>query len=158
MLSDADKKVATRFGARGKLVGFVFGPDAKVRKVLRPGDTPIAERAAAEIAAMAAPEPYAAPVNPPVLIIPDVFSPDFCKRLIEQFETRGNEASGTLRMEEGKMVHVADGETKQRRDHHVIDKDLLEVIGSRIERWVLPEIQNAFHCAVRFVEEFMIGR
>lgn len=158
LLSDADKKVATRFGARGKLVGFVFGPDAKVRTLLRPGDTPIAERAAAEIAAMAAPEPYAAPVHPPVLIIPDVFSPDFCKWLIEQFETRGNEASGTLRMEEGKMVHVTDGETKRRRDHHVVDKDLLEAIGSRIERRVLPEIQNAFHCAVRFVEEFKIVR
>ena len=56
------------------------------------------------------------------------------------------------------MVHVTDGETKRQRDHHVIDKDLLEAIGSRIERRVLPEIQNAFHCAVRFVEEFKIMR
>ena len=158
LLSDADKKVASRFGARGKLVGFVFGPDQKVRTVLPPGDTPIAERAAAEIAAMETPVAFPAPVHPPVLVIPEVFSPSFCKWLIEQFETRGNEPSGTLRMEEGKMVHVTDGETKRRRDHHVVDKDLLEAIGSRIERRVLPEIRNAFHSDIRFVEEFKIVR
>ena len=158
LLSDPDKKVASRFGARGKLVGFVFGPDQKVRTVLRPGETPIADRAAAEIASMEPPKPFPAPAHPPILVIPEVFSPDFCQWLIEQFETRGNEASGTLRMEEGQMVHITDGETKRRRDHHVVDKDLLEAIGSRIERRVLPEIQNAFHCPVRFVEEFKIVR
>ncbi|MBT5944124.1 MAG: redoxin domain-containing protein [Rhodospirillaceae bacterium] len=158
LLSDADKKVADRFGARGKLVGFVFGPDQKIRSVLRPGDTPIAERAAAEIAAMDAVVPSPASLHPPILVIPEVFSPSFCEWLIEQFETRGNEPSGTLRMEEGKMVHITDGVTKRRRDHHVVDKDLLEAIGSRIERRVLPEIRNAFHSDIRFVEEFKIVR
>jgi peroxiredoxin/predicted 2-oxoglutarate/Fe(II)-dependent dioxygenase YbiX len=158
LLSDADKKISALFGARGKLVGFVFGPDQKCRTVLRPGDTPIAERAAAEIAAMDTPAPSPAKVHPPILVITEVFSPSFCQWLIEQFESRGNEASGTLRMEQGKMVHIADGETKRQRDHHVADKDLLEAIGSRIERRVLPEIQNAFHCDVRFVEKFKIVR
>ncbi|MBS29279.1 MAG: peroxiredoxin [Alphaproteobacteria bacterium] len=158
MLSDADKKVASRFGARGKLMGFIFGRDMKVRSVLRPGDTPIAERAAAEIVAMDPVVVTTASLHPPVLVIPEVFSPDFCKWLIAQFEERGNEASGTLRMREGKMVHITDGETKRRRDHHVVDADLLEAIGSRIERRVLPEIQLAFHCPIRFVEEFKIAR
>ena len=158
VLSDADKKVATRFGARGKLLGFVFGPDQRVRSVLHPGDTSIAQRAAAEISAMETPHAFPVPYHPPVLVIPDVFSPDFCRWLIEQFETRGNEPSGTLRMSEGKMVHVTDGETKRRRDHHVVDKDLLDAIGSRMERRVLPEIQRAYHSQIRFVEEFKIVR
>ena len=38
LLSDADKKIAARFGARGKLVGFVFGPDQKCRTVRRHAD------------------------------------------------------------------------------------------------------------------------
>lgn len=61
-------------------------------------------------------------------------------------------------MSEGKMVHDTSGQNKRRRDHHVVDKDLMEAIGSRIERRVLPEIQRAFHCPIRFVEEFKIVR
>ena len=97
-------------------------------------------------------------LHPPILVLPDVFSPEFCKWLIEQFETRGNEPSGTLRMSEGQMVHDTRGQNKRRRDHHVGDKDLMEAISSRIERRVLPEIERAFHCPIRFVEEFKIVR
>ncbi|MBO6783030.1 MAG: 2OG-Fe(II) oxygenase [Alphaproteobacteria bacterium] len=158
VLSDADKKVATQFGARGKLVGFVCGPDQRVRDVLRPGDTPIAKRAAAIVAEIGRPAAFDAPYHPPILVLPDVFSPGFCEWLIEQFETRGNEPSGTLRMSDGKMVHDTSGQNKRRRDHHVVDKDLLEAIGSRIERRVLPEIRRAFHCPIRYVEEFKIVR
>lgn len=158
VLSDHDKKVATRFGARGKLIGFVCGPDQRIRSVLRPGETPIARRAAEAISAMADAAPFPASLHPPILVLPEVFSPDFCKWLIEQFETRGNEPSGTLRMSEGKMVHDTSGQNKRRRDHHVVDQDLLKAIGSRIERRVLPEIQRAFHCPIRYVEEFKIVR
>ncbi len=158
VLSDADKKVASRFGGRGKLLGFVCGRDQRVQEVLRPGDTPIAHRARDAIAAMRPNDAYDAPYHPPILVLPDVFSPDFCKWLIEQFETRGNEPSGTLRMEAGKMVHDTSGDNKRRRDHHVVDNDLLDAIGSRIERRVLPEIQRAFHCPIRYVEEFKIVR
>lgn len=158
VLSDADKKTATRFGARGKLIGFVCDGNQRVMSVLKPGDTPIAMRAADEIASMEKATPTPAALHPPILVLPDVFSPDFCKWLIEQFETRGNEPSGTLRMSEGQMVHDTSGQNKRRRDHHVVDKDLLDAIGSRIERRVLPEIQRAFHCPIRFVEEFKIVR
>lgn len=158
VLSDHDKKVAARFGARGKLMGFVCGPDQRVRSVLRPGDTPIARRAAEAIGEMATNTPFPASLHPPILVLPEVFSPEFCTWLIEQFETRGNEPSGTLRMSEGKMVHDTSGQNKRRRDHHVVDKDLLDAIGSRIERRVIPEIQRAFHCPIRFVEEFKIVR
>lgn len=158
LLSDADKKTATRFGARGKLVGFVCDGNQRIMSVLKPGETPIAVRAAEEIAAMEKATPVPAALHPPILVLPDVFSPDFCQWLIEQFEARGNEPSGTLRMSEGQMVHDTSGQNKRRRDHHVVDKDLLDAIGSRIERRVLPEIQRAFHCPIRFVEEFKIVR
>lgn len=158
VLSDADKKVAGQFGARGKLAGFVFGPDQKLREVIRPGAVPIAERAGAALAALETPRPSSPPYHPPLLIIPDVFSREFCDWLIEQFESRGNEPSGTFRMEGGEMVHDTTGQNKRRRDHHVGDRDLLDAIGSRIERRVLPEIRRAFHCPVRYVEEFKIVR
>ncbi len=127
-----------------------------MREVIRPGDTPIAERAAAALAAIGPAEPFAATRHPPILVIPDVLSPEFCEYLIEQFEVRGNEPSGTYRMADGQMVHDKTGQNKRRRDHHVVDQDLLQAIGGRIERRVLPEIRRAFPCPIKYVEEFKI--
>ena len=93
-----------------------------------------------------------------MLTIPQALPREFCRYLIEQFNVRGNEASGTLRMTEGKMVFADDGTVKRRRDHHVQERDLLEQITAYIERRVIPEIHRAFHCPVRYVEGFKIVR
>ncbi len=158
MLADDDHKAADAFGARGKLVGFVLDPGQKVQSVITPGYTPIAERAAAELKSLKPFEPFDPGYHPPILIIPQALPRDFCEYLIEQFETRGNEASGTFRMTEGKMVKANDSEIKQRRDHHVADQDLLQQIADYMERRVLPEIHRAFHCPIKYVEEFKIVR
>jgi peroxiredoxin/predicted 2-oxoglutarate/Fe(II)-dependent dioxygenase YbiX len=158
MLADADHKAADAFGSRGKLVGFVLDPGQRIQAVIPPGDTPIADRAAAALKALPRQAPFNPGVHPPLLVIPQALPRDFCAYLIEQFEKRGNEASGTLRMTDGKMVHVSDSDIKQRRDHHVVDKDLLDQIAGYVERRVLPEIHRAFHCPIKFVEEFKIVR
>jgi len=158
LLADAEHKAADAFGSRGKLMGFVLDPGQRIRKVITPGYMSIAERAAAALKALPPPEPFSPGFHPPLLVIPQALPRDFCGYLIEQFEKRGNEASGTLRMTKGKMVHASDSNIKQRRDHHVVDKDLLEKISGYIERRVVPEIHRAFHCPIKFVEEFKIVR
>ena len=158
LLADAGHKGAEAFGARGKLVGFVLDPAQRVQYVITPGYTSIAERAAAELKALRPFERFHPDFHPPLLAIPQALPREFCQYLIEQFEERGNEASGTLRMTEGKMVHVDDSSVKQRRDHHVVDQDLLEQISGYMERRVIPEIHRAFHCPIKFVEEFKIVR
>lgn len=158
LLADADHKAADAFGARGKLVGFALDPGQRVQSVITPGYTPIAERAAAELLALRPFEPFSPGYHPPLLVIPQALPRDFCSYLIEQFDKRGSEPSGTLRMTEGKMVHASDSTVKRRRDHHVVDPDLLEQISGYVERRVLPEIHRAFHCPIKFVEEFKIVR
>lgn len=158
IVSDRDHKVAGDFGARGKLVGFVLSPDQRVRAVLPVGKTPIAERAGELLSALKPPPPFAAPVHPPILSIPDVFSPEECALLIAEAERRGTQESGTLRMVDGRMVQVTDGETKRRRDHYVTDKDLLDFIGARFQKRVVPEVGRAFHATIRYIEEFKIVR
>lgn len=158
LLSDAEHKAADAFGSRGKLVGFVLDPGQRVQKVITPGYTSIAERAAAELQALQPAPPFDPGYHPPILAIPQALPRDFCAYLIEQFEKRGNEPSGTFRMDEGKMVQVSDAEVKQRRDHHVVDQDLLQQISGYMERRVLPEIHRAFHCPIKYVEEFKIVR
>lgn len=158
LLSDAEHKAADAFGARGKLVGFVLDPGQRVQKVITPGYMPIAEHAAAELKALVPAPPYDPGYHPPILLIPQALPRDFCAYLIEQFNVRGNEPSGTFRLSEGKMVHASNTEVKQRRDHHVVDRDLLDQIGGYMERRVLPEIHRAFHCPIKYVEEFKVVR
>jgi peroxiredoxin/predicted 2-oxoglutarate/Fe(II)-dependent dioxygenase YbiX len=158
LLSDADHEAADAFGARGKLIGFALDPGQRVQSVITAGPTPIAERAAAELQALRPVEPFNPGYHPPILVIPQALPRDFCSYLIEQFEKRGSEASGTLRMTKGKMVHASDADVKQRRDHHVVDQDLIAQISAYMERRVLPEIHRAFHCPIKYVEEFKIVR
>ena len=158
LLADPDHKAADAFGARGKLIGFALDPGQRVQSVITPGSTPIAERAAAELLTLRPVAPFNPGYHPPLLAIPQALPREFCGYLIEQFNERGNEESGTLRMSEGKMVHASDSMVKQRRDHHVVDQDLLEQISGYMERRVLPEIHRAFHCPIKFVEEFKIVR
>ncbi|NKB50492.1 MAG: redoxin domain-containing protein [Alphaproteobacteria bacterium] len=158
LLADSEHKGVDGFGARGKLVGFVLDPGQRIQAVITPGDTPIAERAAAALVSLPRHAPFNPGVHPPLLVIPQALPREFCTYLIEQFEARGNEASGTLRMTDGKMVHASDSDIKQRRDHHVVDDDLLEQIADYMQRRVLPEIHRAFHCPIKFVEEFKIVR
>src|SRR3546814_18912999 len=63
-----------------------------------PADSPIATRAAALLATLKPPAPFAAPVHPPILAIPDVFSPEECAWLIEQVEARGTKDRKSTRL------------------------------------------------------------
>lgn len=158
LLADDEQKAAAAFGARGKLVGFVLDPNQRVRRVLPPGDTPIAERALANLAALRPPPPSRPGIHPPLLVIPDALPSDFCRYLIAQFNARGHEASGVFRTVEGRMVHAENIDIKQRRDHYVVDQDLLQALGGYMKRRVLPEIHRAFHCPIEYIEEFKIVR
>lgn len=158
LMSDEEHTVADALGLRGKSIGFVLNPAQKIQSIITPGHTPIAERAATELAKLRPPEPYNPGFHPPILAIPQVLPRDFCAYLIEQFEKRGNEASGTFRVNKGKKIHALNIDVKQRRDHHVVDKDLLDQIYPYIERRVVPEIYRAFFCPIKFVEEFKIVR
>ena len=158
LLADEEHKVADALALRGKSIGLVLDPAQKIQSIITPGHTPIAERAATELAALRPPEPYNPGFHPPLLVIPQALPRDFCGYLIEQFEKRGNEASGTFRVSEGKLIHALNTDVKQRRDHHVVDKDLLDQITGYIERRVVSEIYRAFFCPIKFIEEFKIVR
>ncbi|MSO81232.1 MAG: redoxin domain-containing protein, partial [Alphaproteobacteria bacterium] len=154
--ADPEGRAAANCSLTGRLAGLVLDPNQRITEVLLPRDGPIVARAAERVRAWTLPQSFAAPMHPPILIIPDALEPDFCRYLIEQYELRGNKVSGTQRTVDGRMVHDTSGETKRRRDHHVEDAYLMGAIGTRIGRRVLPEIRRAFHCDASQVEEFKI--
>lgn len=98
----------------------------------------------------------------PVLYVPEVFEPEFCRALINAFETGKTQKTGLIATNTsgalGDSECVIDPSRKSRRDHLVIDEKLLDGIRRRLERRVIPEIEKAFTRRVTGVEEFKVVR
>jgi len=161
VVSDADGRFAALSGVAGELVAFVLDANQRVLTRLDPTDGPLdaerlADRAFAYVEGLSERKPQTLAMHPPVLIVENVLEPEFCRYLIEQYEARGNEESGTFRMVDGRMVRQAHHDVKRRRDHIVADDDLMAEIGGRLERRLLPEIRRAFQANVTRFEEFKI--
>jgi peroxiredoxin/predicted 2-oxoglutarate/Fe(II)-dependent dioxygenase YbiX len=94
----------------------------------------------------------------PVLLIPGVFPPEFCRELIGVWETQGNEDSGFMKQIEGQTVGVMDYNHKIRRDHFLTNENPLT---GRIKRYlagrVIPDIIKAFNYEVTRFEDFRIA-
>ncbi|MDX1485198.1 MAG: 2OG-Fe(II) oxygenase [Alphaproteobacteria bacterium] len=77
----------------------------------------------------------------PVLVVPRVFDPELCRRLIEQYETAGNQPSGLRRGEE---KNVIEADKKIRSDHILVDPQLQQEAKVLITKRVIPELSKAF--------------
>jgi peroxiredoxin/predicted 2-oxoglutarate/Fe(II)-dependent dioxygenase YbiX len=96
-------------------------------------------------------------IQAPVLLIPNVFDPDFCRQLIQVWETEGNEDSGFMKQVEGKTVGVYDYGHKIRRDHFLKQGPLRDRINRMIYHRVRPEIWKAYNYEVTRFEDFRIA-
>lgn len=108
---------------------------------------------------MLKPIPASAPaaVQAPVLVIPDVFEPAFCKRLIEGYRAHGGEESGYMRDIDGKTTLVYDHAHKRRSDWMIADSGLVDEIRARFLRRVIPEIAKAFQFPVTRMERYLVA-
>ncbi|MGO4571895.1 2OG-Fe(II) oxygenase [Microvirga sp. 2TAF3] len=84
-------------------------------------------------------------IQAPVLIIPDVFEPGFCRHLIGLYEEHGGEESGYMREVNGKTVPTYDHSRKSRKDYTIADQGLVRQVQERVIRRINPEIQKV-HC------------
>jgi len=93
----------------------------------------------------------------PVLVVPRVFEPAFCRMLIEHYRQSGGEVSGFMREVNGRTVGVHDSSFKVRRDHLVEDEKLQGAIRARISRRLVPEIAKAFQFTVTRLERYLVA-
>jgi len=93
----------------------------------------------------------------PILILPNVFELDFCRRLIGLYEQHGGQESGFVREVEGKTVLVTDAKHKRRKDYDIGDPELIKAIQARIQRRVAPEIQKVHHFKVTRMERYIVS-
>jgi predicted 2-oxoglutarate/Fe(II)-dependent dioxygenase YbiX len=97
------------------------------------------------------------PLHAPVMIVPRLFDPDLCRRLIAYYDDRGGAPSGVMREEGGRTVGVLD-DFKKRRDVTVEDQALRAETRRMIGRRLLPEIEKAFRFKVTRIERYIVAR
>ena len=73
-------------------------------------------------------------VPAPVLVLPRVMEPEFCRRLIAVHEAGGGEESGFMVERGGKTVGVYDPATKKRRDQEITEEPLRAALRACITR------------------------
>lgn len=96
-------------------------------------------------------------INAPILIVPRVFEPEFCRMLIEKYNENGGKESGFMRESDGKTVGVYDNSFKRRRDYNIEDESLVRATRQRIRRFLLPEIKRAFQYDATRMERYMVA-
>jgi peroxiredoxin/predicted 2-oxoglutarate/Fe(II)-dependent dioxygenase YbiX len=93
----------------------------------------------------------------PVLLVPGVFEPALCRRLIALYEAQGGKDSGVMRERAGMTVGEYDHAFKRRRDQEVDDAKLRQACIARIERRLVPEIERAFAFRATRIERHIVA-
>jgi predicted 2-oxoglutarate/Fe(II)-dependent dioxygenase YbiX len=93
----------------------------------------------------------------PVLVLPNVFEPAFCRRLIELYESHGGRESGFMRDVGGKTVQIQDHAHKRRRDYTIEDPELIRQTQARVQRRVAPEILKVHQFKVTRMERYIVS-
>lgn len=93
----------------------------------------------------------------PILLLPGVFEPEFCARLVALYETHGGAESGVMRDVDGKTVGVMDARQKRRKDHMIEDQGLIGEIQARFMRRVVPEIRKAHQFQITRMERYLVA-
>lgn len=109
------------------------------------------------IAGLGDPEAHAGvPMHAPVLIVPRIFEPQLCRRLIDYYAQVGSEPSGVMRQIDGKTVKVFD-DFKKRRDALITDEALMAETREYISRRLTPQIEKAFQFKATRVERYIVA-
>ncbi|MDA1162977.1 MAG: 2OG-Fe(II) oxygenase [Planctomycetota bacterium] len=102
-------------------------------------------------------EHAAAQVQAPVLIVPDIFEPEFCEQLVEIYNSGESEDSGFMRDHGGKTVGVYDYATERRRDCVIEDEAVRRKCMFRIHDRLAPEIRRAYQFNATRMERYIVA-
>lgn|GEM_PF-2536435 len=92
-----------------------------------------------------------------LLVLPNVFEPDFCRRLIALHEADGGRDTGFMSEVGGKTVELVDRARKRRRDVIVEDESVILALQRRIKRRIVPEIARLHFLDATRIERYLVG-
>ncbi len=108
------------------------------------------------------PLPEAGMANPPapVLVLPRIFEPEFCKILIGLYHKGESIDSGFMSTDfrTGKTVFNLDHGFKKRRDVHIQDDLVRQQINARLIKRLVPEVKKAFQFEATYIERYIVAR
>ncbi|HYC03230.1 MAG TPA: 2OG-Fe(II) oxygenase [Azospirillaceae bacterium] len=127
-------------------------------RVLSTGPLEAVDTMLDRLSALPPPDRHAeVPVTAPVLVLPRVFEPDFCRRLIDLYDARGGVESGFMRVRDGKTVGVLDDGFKKRADCAIEDEEIRQEARRRISARILPELGKAFNFRATRIERYIVA-
>ena len=139
-------------------VWVALDPTMRVQKVIpfAPDRSDLAEMNAF-LDSLPRPERFAGfPLQAPILVLPNVFEPEFCQMLIGLYEDNGGVESGFMREVDGKTVPVHDHGHKRRKDYMIEDPEVIKQAQNRFIRRVVPQIQKAHQYRVTRMERYIV--
>ena len=92
----------------------------------------------------------------PILVLPNVFESEFCRKLIGLYEAHGGEESGFMREVDGRTVAVHDHGHKRRKDFNIEDTEVIKETQTRFMRRVVPMIHRAHQFKVTRMERYIV--
>lgn len=126
-------------------------------RVLLAGNMDETERVFAVLRGLPDPNDHAGvPLNAPVLIVPRIFEPELCRRLIDFYEADGGAPSGVMRDINGKTTPVLD-DFKSRRDATILNPELKREIVQRLETRLMRQINLAFQYKPSRIERYIVA-
>lgn len=93
----------------------------------------------------------------PVTLVPNVFEPDLCRKLVALYEENGGEDSGFMRDVDGMTRLLLDPAHKVRRDFLVEDQDLAQELNRRLLRRLVPMVRRSFQFDATRVERLLVA-
>jgi len=137
---------------------FVLDPTLRVLEVLPLGDAGDIPALMSYLAGLPPPSRFAGiELQAPILWLPKVFPPEFCRTLITLYETQGGKESGFMREENGKTVLAHDYAHKRREDYDITDPAIMKSAQAWIHRRVVPEIAKVHQFRATRMERYIIG-
>jgi predicted 2-oxoglutarate/Fe(II)-dependent dioxygenase YbiX len=134
------------FGPRGSFAVLLDANQRVIAALVDLDSAKLVEQAIAQARALPQPDDAGQYLQgvAPVLIIPDVLSPEQCRALIDRWETLGNEEGEVASIVKGEQTQRVHKEMKSRRDHRIMDEAVLQELNALIGRRIAPELSKAF--------------
>ena len=158
---DSDRSISAKYGvaAQGGYRKMTFVLDTRLRVIAAlaygPGHAARVLKLLDGLPKLAA--PHIAATQAPVLVVPYVFEPVLCRRLIELYEEKGGEDSGFMRDVGGKTVGIIQHQFKRRRDCTIEEEELKRACMVRVHNRLAPEIEKAFQFRVTRMERYIVS-
>jgi hypothetical protein len=96
-------------------------------------------------------------VPAPILVLPNVFEPEFCDTLISLYEQHGGSETGFMVQVEGRTVLHHGHDHKRRSDYEIVDSQISRQARQLFERRVVPEILKVYQFKVTRMERYIVA-